>query len=473
MIGLYARVSTQEQKEHGHSVGEQIDRMQKYCDAMKWTIYKVYNDAGFSGATTNRPALQRMISDIKAGKIDRVLVYKLDRLSRSQKDTLTLIDDVFLGNNCDFVSMSENFDTSSPFGRAMIGILAVFAQLEREQIKERIIMGKHARAKKGLFGGSPRVPIGYDYIDGKLVTNEFEKMQIIKIFNDYANGKGILKILKELNDAGYCHKYGEWLDRTLRNVLRKKTYSGYIFYKDSWYKGDHEAFISEELYEKVQQIREKRKDDFLSKNMRAGKATTYLGGFLYCARCGSKYAKFTSRQRKEKYTYEYYTCYARTRKGSPFAKADSCDNKYWRVDELDRIIFGEIKKLALDPNYITDIQSENQDDRPRVITAKINDLDTQLERLMDLYTVGNMPIEILQEKIYALNDQKIKLEDDLEKIETEIQEKLTRDEALDLVQSFGDVLDRGDFDEIRAVIGTLIDRIEIDGDDITIKWAFS
>lgn len=91
LIGLYPRVSTQEQAVNGHSIDEQIERMQKYCEAMGWTVYKVYTDAGYSGADTNRPALQRMIKDVKAGRIDKVLVYKLDRLSRSQKDTLMLM----------------------------------------------------------------------------------------------------------------------------------------------------------------------------------------------------------------------------------------------------------------------------------------------------------------------------------------------------------------------------------------------
>ena len=182
MIALYSRVSTEIQKEN-YSIGEQQERMQKYCDAMKWTAYKFYTDAGFSGAKLDRPALQKLIHDVRSGKIERVLVYKLDRLSRSQKDILYLIEDVFLQNGCDFVSMSENFDTSSPFGRAMIGILAVFAQLEREQIKERMTMGREARAKEGKYAGSHLHPIGYDYINGELVVNEFEKMQIQQILS--------------------------------------------------------------------------------------------------------------------------------------------------------------------------------------------------------------------------------------------------------------------------------------------------
>ena len=188
-VALDPRVSTQEHAANGYSIDEQIERMKKYCEAMNWTVYKVYTDAGYSGANTDRPALKQMIKDIKRGKIDKVLVYKLDRLSRSQKDTLELIEDVFLANNVDFVSMNENFDTSTAFGRAMIGILAVFAQLEREQIKERMAMGREARAKEGKFHGSCMIPIGYDYTDGKLVTNEFEKIQIQKIFQMYASDR--------------------------------------------------------------------------------------------------------------------------------------------------------------------------------------------------------------------------------------------------------------------------------------------
>ena len=160
IVGIYVRVSTAEQAKDGYSIGEQLDRLTKYCNAMNWTIAKTYTDAGHSGATIVRPALQRMIKDVQSGCLEKVVVYKLDRLSRSQKDTLYLIEDVILASGADFVSMCENFDTATPFGKAMIGILAVFAQLEREQIKERMGMGKLARAKEGKYGGSCNVPIG-------------------------------------------------------------------------------------------------------------------------------------------------------------------------------------------------------------------------------------------------------------------------------------------------------------------------
>ena len=148
-VAIYVRVSTTSQAEEGYSIEEQIDKLESYCKIKDWTVYKVYTDGGFSGSNTERPALERLIKDADRKKFDTVLVYKLDRLSRSQKDTLFLIEDVFIKNGIEFLSLQENFDTSTPFGKAMIGLLSVFAQLEREQIKERMQLGKLGRAKAG------------------------------------------------------------------------------------------------------------------------------------------------------------------------------------------------------------------------------------------------------------------------------------------------------------------------------------
>ena len=169
---LYIRVSTLEQAQEGYSVGEQKERLIAYCKAKDWLIADIYVDGGYTGSNIKRPGIQKLISE--TDKFDLVLVYKLDRLSRSQRDTLYLIEEVFLPNGVDFISMQESFDTSTPFGKAMIGLLAVFAQLEREQIKERTWMGRVARAKAGLYHGGGKIPIGYDYVDGHLTVNPYE-----------------------------------------------------------------------------------------------------------------------------------------------------------------------------------------------------------------------------------------------------------------------------------------------------------
>ena len=150
-VAIYVRVSTTSQVDEGYSIDEQKAKLTSYCEIKDWNIYDIYTDGGFSGSNTERPALEQLIRDAKRKLFDTVLVYKLDRLSRSQKDTLYLIEDVFLENDIEFVSLLENFDTSTPFGKAMIGLLSVFAQLEREQIKERMQLGKLGRAKCIFF----------------------------------------------------------------------------------------------------------------------------------------------------------------------------------------------------------------------------------------------------------------------------------------------------------------------------------
>ena len=141
-VFIYVRVSTTEQAEEGYSLGEQEARLRKLCEANDWILVKVYTDGGFSGGNTDRPALQEMIKALEKGEADMVLVDKLDRLSRSQFDTLYMIQKVFMPQDVAFVSRAESFDTSTPFGRAMVGILAVFAELDRERIKERMSEGR-------------------------------------------------------------------------------------------------------------------------------------------------------------------------------------------------------------------------------------------------------------------------------------------------------------------------------------------
>ena len=171
---IYIRVSTDAQFEEGYSVDAQKEQLTAYCVSKGIKDYEYYIDGGWSGSNIERPEIERLISDVKDGKISCVIIYKLDRLSRSQKDTLYLIEDLFMPNNVDFVSLTESLDTSTPTGRAMIGILAAFAQLERETIRIRTRMGMNERVKAGYWMGGGRIPFGYDYDkeQGILVPNK-------------------------------------------------------------------------------------------------------------------------------------------------------------------------------------------------------------------------------------------------------------------------------------------------------------
>ena len=476
-VALYIRVSTQEQATEGYSVGEQTERLKKYAEAMSWDIYKIYVDPGYSGGNTDRPGLSEMIKDVKTGEIDKVVVYKLDRLSRSQLDTLYLIEKVFLANNTDFVSMSENFDTSTPFGRAMIGILAVFAQLEREQIKERMSMGREARAKEGKWGGGSTEPIGYDYNPSKdlLEVNEFEALQVREAFDLFLKGVPIRAIETIFMEKGYKHKHGVWCTKSIKRILGNRIYRGYINFHNDYYKAEHTPIIDENSFNKAQILLNNRAEAYINTGIKPGAQTTYLGGLLYCKHCTGKYTKTAGGSKKYGELY-YYVCYSRSKKVKRMIKDPTCKNKNWKMEVLDNIVFDEIKKLALDPNYVHEIKQEKranseEPNKVEILEAEIEKIDNQISRFMDLYGIGQFTIDQVSSKVDPLNETKKKLEKELAEYNTSSGE-LTEEETIEIVKSFGDILERGDFNEIRLTIESLIYYIELDNDDVYIHWKF-
>lgn len=476
-VAIYVRVSTQEQAKEGYSISEQLERLQKYCDAMTWVIHKKYIDPGYSGANTERPALQELIKDVKAGLIDKVVVYKLDRLSRSQLDTLYLIEKVFLLNNTDFVSMNENFDTSTPFGRAMIGILAVFAQLEREQIKERMAMGREARIKNGKWKGS-RPPVGYDYNSntGGLIVNEYEKIQILEAVDLFLKGTPLKTIENIFRDKGYRHKYGEWNTKILKRILGSKLYIGQLIYHGEWYDGLHEGIIPLDVHEKLQELLKIRRENYERLGIKHERVKTYLGGMLRCKQCGAKYGKQNGNIKKDGSRNIYYTCYSRSKKMTKMIKNPNCKNKNWKIEVLEGVIFDEIKKLSMDHNYIRELKEYNintndESNKINIINTEIEKIDNQISRFMDLYSLGNFTIEQVSSKINSLTEQKKSLENELSNFQID-SEELTFEETISLVDSFEDIIERGNFDEIRLLLTSLISYIELDNEDIYIHWKF-
>ena len=148
-VAIYVRVSTKGQAEEGYSIDEQIALLTSYCSIHKWKIHDTYVDAGISGATIERPELSRLSRDAQKKKFNTMIVYDLKRLGRSQRNNISFIEDVLEKNGIGFISLTENFDTSTPLGKAMVGILSAFGQLDRDTIRERMMMGKIGRAKSG------------------------------------------------------------------------------------------------------------------------------------------------------------------------------------------------------------------------------------------------------------------------------------------------------------------------------------
>lgn len=473
-VVIYVRVSSREQVE-GYSIGEQIERLNKYCDAMEWTITDTFVDPGYSGGDIDRPGLKAMIKTVETKEVDKVVVYKLDRLSRSQKDTLFLIEDVFLKNNTDFVSMTENFDTGSAFGIAMIGILAVFSQLERSKINERTVMGKIARAKDGKWHGGAFEPIGYNYdpVAELLNVNEYEAMQIRELYQLFLENTPLRTIEYDFKDKGYAHKYGTWDPKTMRRVMRNKTYIGYIKHLDEWYKADHEHIIDDETYYKAVKLLDARAEQFKLTGIKPGAQTTYLGGLLHCKHCGGKYTKQANGRTTPKTLW--YMCYSRCKKVKKMIKDPNCKNKNWKMVELDNMVLEEIRKLAMNPEYYHELKKAKPvSDEPNKIDAiekEIEKIDAQISRFMDLYGIGKFTIDQISDKVDPLNETRKKLQKELDDLNA-IAGKLTEAETREIVESFSDVLEYGDFNEIRSIIESLIYYIEIDNEDIYIYWKF-
>lgn len=457
-VALYIRVSTQEQAQEGYSIPAQKERLLNYCKAKDWIPHDVYVDGGYSGANLNRPGMQKLIQDMP--NIDMVLVYKLDRLSRSQKDTLYLIEDVFLKNNVDFVSINESFDTSTPFGRAMIGILSVFAQLERETIKERSLMGRLERAKEGLFHGGGTYPIGYDYVDGKLVVNEYEAMQVKEVYELYLKGYGIRSISDYMIQKGYTHKYGGWKNESaVISTLESCVYAGKIQFKDILVNGQHNSIITEDVFNKVQQLRKRKKELF----PKAGNTTALLTGILWCGECKARFAHNIAHKK-----YGYYTCYSRAHKSKRLIKDPNCSSITWKEKELDKIIKSEIFKASTNPDYLNKKdKSKPSKNNNSVITKKINEIDKQIKKLMDLYQFNNFPITEISSRIQNLSQEKSNLEKQLNKIPvTDINKPI-----YPIIKNLKDVWDTMDHIEKRNTIKTVINKIILYKDKtIEIEW---
>lgn len=309
VVGLYPRVSTEDQFRNGHSLGEQKERMLKLCDYKNYEVYKVYEDAGISAKDMNRPAFQEMIQDIKDGKINKIIVYKLDRLTRSIKD-LEEICTFLEENNCSLESMCEDINTSTANGKFFIRMLTILAQLEIERTSERTKFGMIGAVKKGHFVG--RAPIGYDKQDKKLVINDIESEVIRRIFDLYIKGMAANAITKLLNEEKALNR--KWIPTLVDRILSNEIYIGnYVHRKtisieeSQTFIGVAPAIIEEEVFNIAQVQKQKNLKNYKRKqtyifmqSIKCPKCDTIMGScsskshtgekhcYYHCAKCNTR-----------------------------------------------------------------------------------------------------------------------------------------------------------------------------------------
>ena len=366
---LYIRVSTEFQAEEGYSIGAQEERLRAYCTAMGWENAHAYIDGGYSGSNLERPEIRRLISDAEAGRLQTVLVYKLDRLSRSQKDTLFLIEDVFLPNRVDFISLNESIDTSTPYGRAMIGILSAFAQLERENIYLRTRMGMLERVKQGYWMGGGKVPFGYDYDSeqGILVPNQ-DAETVRKIYDLYIKGCSPQRLAKRFN-----LKY----DRLVTLILTRRSNLGVIVYKGEEYPGRHEPIVSREVFDLAQRKLRER-----SAGARATpRAVHLLTGVIYCGVCGARLRYV----RWGKGVYKL-RCYSRDPSKPYMHRDENCTYEPVWADEVEQLVREDLFRLSA---KLDDSPDESFSADPLAeLEGRMRRLEKKLRRLYNLYAEG-------------------------------------------------------------------------------------
>src|SRR3954466_15119289 len=255
---VYTRKSSEEGLDQEfNSLDAQREACEAYVASQKpegWMLVPDrYDDGGISGATLERPALQRLLADIEARRVDVVVVYKIDRLSRALMDFAKLVE-VFDRNSVTFVSVTQSFNTTTSMGRLTLNILLSFAQFEREVIGERIRDKFAASRKKGMWMGG-FVPLGYDVKDRKLVVNEREAATVRTIFERFTRMGSATTLVRTLRTEGIAGKRGKLIDKGyLYKLLNNRVYVGEAVHKGTAYPGEHEAIIDRALWDRVHSI---------------------------------------------------------------------------------------------------------------------------------------------------------------------------------------------------------------------------
>jgi DNA invertase Pin-like site-specific DNA recombinase len=255
---VYTRKSTEEGLEQEfNSLDAQREACEAYVASQKpegWVLVPDrYDDGGISGATLERPALKRLLADIETHHVDVVVVYKIDRLSRALMDFAKLVE-VFDRNNVTFVSVTQSFNTTTSMGRLTLNILLSFAQFEREVIGERIRDKFAASRKKGMWMGG-FVPLGYDVKDRKLVVNEGEAKKVRMMFERFVKLGSATVLVRALWAEGVTGKQGKLVDKGyVYKLLNNRVYIGQAVHKGTAYPGEHQAIVSQALWDKVHSI---------------------------------------------------------------------------------------------------------------------------------------------------------------------------------------------------------------------------
>jgi len=381
-----------------------------------WTALATdYSDAGITGGTMERPGLQQLLADIEAGRVDVVVIYRLDRLSRSLRDFLNMME-VFDRRRISFASVTERIDTTSSAGRLFLNMVLAFAQFEREVAAERI-RDKIASAKrKGKYvGGRPLLGYDVDREKMRLVVNQDEAKVVRHIFQRFCQVGSCMKVAHELNAKGYRMKAwtskkgramggGTWLKTDVHHLLTNRRYIGLVVYKDESFPGEHEAIIDRRTWDRVQGILAKNRT--YRANQTRKTTTAILKGILRCGCCDAAMVPtYTMRGGRR---YHYYLCHAAAKQGHA-----SCEVKSVAAGQIEGAVFTYLKDIFADPEMVartfratrqqTAEQRESAKREKAAVQKRLADLRKAIGRLVRI-TDGKAE-GALSAELRALNDE--------------------------------------------------------------------
>lgn len=431
---IYRRVSTEMQREEGFSLEAQKLRLIKFAESQGWSVIDDYCDDGYSAKNMDRPALTRLISDIKTQKFDVVLVYRLDRFVRSVTDLhelLKLMDKY----DVKFKSSTEAFDTTSATGRMFITIIATLAQWERETIAERVYESMLKRSEQGKRNGAP-APYGYDLEEGNLILNKEEAKWVKFIFSQYRT-HGSQNIAKKLNMRGIKTKKGEiWSDFSVRYTLRNPIYAGYLRWNYESVSSGQRKKTGEEVIVPLEQedfvpLIDKKEFDEVQRIMAGRSQSAFrsenhypFSGIAICSKCG-KGLTGAKKKRKTGGDYRFYKCMGRFRFGI-------CDVQAIAESSIEKA-FLDVLDLASDAKADTSSSnSKGLDYDIDHIKEQLKKLQEKKERTRELYIEGEYSKSEYNKRKERLLSEEVELTALLEKNEDEVSQK-------DLESFLGDI----------------------------------
>lgn len=390
IAGIYKRVSTLDQKREGFSLPEQEEKLREFCKFKGYEIYKVYADEGISAKDDKRPAYQQMIQDIKDKKINVIVAFKLDRLTRSVFDIEKLMKFVN-DNECDIDCMADESNTTTSNGRMVMRIMTSVSQNEIEKCSERTKFGLVGAIKAGHIPGP--LPLGYQRIDKKMIPDPLTKDIIVRLYDLYLEGKSYQTIANIYNKEQVLGKTN-WLDSTISRMITNEIYKGdYVHGRSTkhptYYKNVVEPLVSKEKWEDCQYQKRRNARHY-------ERTATYLfTNKLKCSKCGC-FLGGSATTKKNGIKYYYYKC-------------EKCKTYFSEIDIEERLkgfLIELNKQDELINNYYTPFIKSKLDNKQIDYEKEIKDLDKQLDRIKNAYIKGILKIEDFENDIKQIEFNK-------------------------------------------------------------------